>query len=502
VRYRPTSARYKVYIIDEVHMLSKHAFNALLKTLEEPPEHVKFIFATTETRKIPVTVLSRCQRFDLRRIDLDTLIAHFKEICEKEGAAITAGALTLIARAADGSVRDGLSLLDQAIAQSGYSSEQGGDVKGEIDDAMVRDMLGLADRTMTFDLFESVMKGDIRDALGQMDGQYKSGADPVQVIEDMLDLTHWLTRIKVVPDAAEVSGAPEAERVRGREMAEGLSMAAVSRAWQMLLKGLEEVRLAPHPVQAVDMILVRLAHASALPTPAEAIKALKQEQAQSSSSSSSAQSTPAGAPSSPPASPPGSAGTGTESSAPASMPSSPVSPDQPRALASGGAVSALTSAQPSGRPEPEMAVETGVLELPVPDTFAAVVELTSERREALLHANLINNVHLVNFEKGRIEFRPGDRAPSELAHDLSRFLNDHTALRWLVMVSGEPGDATLRQQLDASDAAEKNQAADHPLVRAVMETFPGAAIEKVTKILPPETAVPSEQEIPVPGDET
>ncbi|MDH5750529.1 MAG: DNA polymerase III subunit gamma/tau, partial [Rhodospirillales bacterium] len=390
---------------------------------------------------------------------------HFKNICETEGAEITDGALTLIARAADGSVRDGLSLLDQAIAQSGW---QEGD-QGAIDDVLVRNMLGLADRSMTFDLYEAVMKGDIRDALGQMDSQYQSGADPVQVIEDMLDLTHWLTRIKVVPDAADVSGAPEAERVRGREMAEGLSMAAVSRAWQMLLKGLEEVRFAPYPVQAAEMILVRLAHASNLPTPADAIKALKEEQASSSSSPAASLS-------------PGTAPPVNASAARPAM-SSPGSPDQPRARVAGGAATAA--------PAPEAEPETGALELPIPETFQAVVDLTMELREALLHANLINNLHLVNFEKGRIEFRPGDRAPSGLAHDLSRFLNNHTGCRWVVTVSGESGAATLRQQLDAVVAAEKNEAADHPLVKAVLESFPGAAIEKVSKIPPPEQTLPT-----------
>ena len=264
VRYRPTSARYKVYIIDEVHMLSKNAFNALLKTLEEPPEHVKFIFATTEVRKIPVTVLSRCQRFDLRRIDAETLAAHFRGIVDNEGAKVTDGALNMVVRAADGSVRDGLSLFDQAIAHSG----------GEVGEDQVRRMLGLADRTITFDLLDAVMKGDADKALRYLGEQYAAGADPAVVLEDMLELTHWLTRIKVVPGAADAFGVPEAERVRGGEMAERLSMAAVARAWQMLLKGLGEVRLAPRPEQAAEMVLVRLAFASGLPTPAEALKAL------------------------------------------------------------------------------------------------------------------------------------------------------------------------------------------------------------------------------------
>lgn len=265
VRYKPVSARFKVYIIDEVHMLSKNAFNALLKTLEEPPEHVKFIFATTEIRKVPVTVLSRCQRFDLRRIDMDTLGAHFKGIVEKEGASVTEGALSLISRAADGSVRDGLSLLDQAIAHTA----------GEVGETSVRDMLGLADRARTFDLLDAVMKGDVVGALDQLASQYDSGADPAQVLEDMLELVHWLTRIKVTPAAAQAPGVPEMERVRGSEMATGLSMAGLTRAWQMLLKGLSEVRMAPSALQAAEMILVRLMYGMELPSPADVLKKLQ-----------------------------------------------------------------------------------------------------------------------------------------------------------------------------------------------------------------------------------
>jgi len=265
VRYKPVSARYKVYIIDEVHMLSKNAFNALLKTLEEPPEHVKFIFATTEIRKVPVTVLSRCQRFDLRRIDMDTLSKHFKGIVEQENASVTDGALALISRAADGSVRDGLSLLDQAIAHTA----------GEVGEDAVRDMLGLADRARTFDLLDAVVEGGVGVALGQLGSQYDSGADPAQVLEDMLELVHWLTRIKVTPSAADAPGVPEMERTRGGEMARGLSMSALTRGWQMLLKGLGEVRSAPSALQAAEMILVRLMYGLELPGPADVLKKLQ-----------------------------------------------------------------------------------------------------------------------------------------------------------------------------------------------------------------------------------
>ena len=266
-RYRPATARTKVYIIDEVHMLSKSAFNALLKTLEEPPPHVKFVFATTEVRRVPVTVLSRCQRFDLRRVNTESLAAHFAGVAESEGAQVSADALLLIARAADGSVRDGLSLLDQVIAHRV-------DDEAEIVADDVRTMLGLADRTHVFDLLDAVLKGEIAAALDLFADQYAAGADPAAILEDMLELVHWLTRVKIVPAIADAADVPEAERTRGRAMADALSMAALARAWQMVFKGLAEVHAAPAAGHAADMVLVRMAYAADLPTPAESVRAL------------------------------------------------------------------------------------------------------------------------------------------------------------------------------------------------------------------------------------
>ena len=438
VRYRPTSARYKVYIVDEVHMLSRHAFNALLKTLEEPPEHVKFVFATTEIRKVPVTVLSRCQRFDLRRVDADTLTTHFEGIAAKENAAISAAAMHLIVRAADGSVRDGLSLLDQAIAHGG----------GEVDEDQVRAMLGLADRTVTFDLMDAVMKGDIAVALGLMADQYRSGAEPAAILEDMLELSHWLTRVKVVPEAAEGGGVPEAERVRGGAMAGMISMASLARAWQMLLKGLDEVRTAPSPLQAAEMVLVRLAYAADLPTPAEAVKALT------------------------------GGGAATPAAAPFGGSSSPPAPV--------AAATATATAVAVAPPEPQAA--------PDPTSLAEVVELLGVKREAMLRAQLVNDVHLIQFEPGRIELRLGGAAPAELPNRLSRFLNEATARRWVVTVSGEGGEATLHQQAEAAHAAAHAAAGAHPLVRAVLDTFPGAAIAEVRAVAPDETEFTGEPE--------
>ena len=467
VRYRPTSARYKVYIIDEVHMLSKNAFNALLKTLEEPPEHVKFIFATTEIRKIPVTVLSRCQRFDLRRVDGETLAAHFKGVAESEGAEITEGALSLIARAADGSVRDGLSLLDQAIAHG----------SGAVDDQQIRDMLGLADRSQTFLLLEAVLKGDIAPALERFELLYKEGADPSTVIEDLLEITHWLTRIKIVPSAADDPGVPEIERVSGRDMAGRLQMAAIARAWQMLLRGLSEVRSAPSPVQAAEMVLVRLAYAANLPTPADALKAMDSEGAQAPASGSA-----------PTAAAP------TPQTAPASAAPAPVTqtvaetlpgPGQPRAVLPGGdSVQALqVSAEPviEVNPTANFAPETNEAALPDPRSLTEVAKLAGEKGGAILRANIINNVHLVHFEPGLIEIRPGEHARRELSHELGKFLSENTSRRWVVSVSNEAGELPLQQQWDARDANERDQAAGHPLVKAVLEIFPGASVGEIRK---------------------
>src|SRR6476646_2130143 len=266
VRYRPVSARYKVYIIDEVHMLSTAAFNALLKTLEEPPPHVKIVFATTEIRKVPVTVLSRCQRFDLRRVEADVLMGHLSNIAKKEGVEVEPEALGIIARAAEGSVRDSLSLFDQAIAHAA----------GLVRADAVRQMLGLADRTRVIDLFEHLARGDIASAFGEFRAQYDVGADPVVVLSDLAEFVNFVTRVKIVPATADNVAFGETERVRAREFAAKLSMRVLSRMWQMLLKGIAEVQTATRPAAAAEMVLVRIAYVADLPTPDEAIRMLDQ----------------------------------------------------------------------------------------------------------------------------------------------------------------------------------------------------------------------------------
>jgi len=464
VRYRPTSARYKVYIIDEVHMLSKQAFNALLKTLEEPPPHAKFIFATTEVRRLPVTVLSRCQRFDLRRVDAETLAAHFQVVAEKEQALIDAAAIRLISRAADGSVRDGLSLLDQAIAHgAGVASE-----------AQVRDMLGLADRARVFELFAAVMKGDMAAGLDLLGEQYNAGADPIAVLEDMLELTHWLTRIKLIPSVAEEVGTPEIERRLGQEMTTGLAMPELTRAWQMLLKGLGEAHAAPHALMAVEMVLVRLAYAANLPSPADAVRALK------------------GAPAAAPAPAPAAA---RQSEAPAqsvvpptpSAPplpplyeSAPDSSSEPNMDTRGGSTALAAERAPEQAlvPPQHQPVATQTDEAPTGaiTCLKDIVARAERQREMELRHWLVSDVHLVRFAPGKIELRQNENVRRNLAGTLGEYLQDWTGERWLVSLSEELGAPTLEEQAVAKVAAKLRAAEDDPLVRQVLKHFPTAKI--------------------------
>jgi DNA polymerase III subunit gamma/tau len=414
-RYRPVQARTKVFIVDEVHMLSRNAFNALLKTLEEPPPHVKFVFATTELRKVPVTVLSRCQRFDLRRVRIAELAAHFGRIATHEAVAVEPAALDLIARAADGSVRDGLSLLDQAIAQA----------DGAVTEAAVTNMLGLADRGLVFDLLESVMSGQPRQALQITELAYERGADLGTMLQDLLELTYTVTRLKSVPSLRDSQEMPEAERTRGAALADRLSVPVLARAWQMLLKGIGEVETAPDRRAAAEMVLIRLCHVSDLPPPGDLVRRL---------ASAATQAVGAAAP------PP-----------------------------SGGGARAVAGGAP----------------IPAPDTtprlasFRDVTALVAERREAMLHAHLIHSVHLVRFAPPVIELRPQPEAPKDLAARLGALLTEATGTRWTIALSTAEGEATVAEQGTAADAARRTAAADHPLVRAIMDAFPGARIDTV-----------------------
>ena len=448
VRYRPTSARYKVYIVDEVHMLSKQAFNALLKTLEEPPPHAKFIFATTEVRRLPVTVLSRCQRFDLRRVDAATLAAHFEAVAEKENADIAPGAIRLIARAADGSVRDGLSLLDQAIAHGA----------GAVGETEVRDMLGLADRERVFELFAAVMKGEIASALDLLGEQYRAGADPIAVLEDMLELTHWLTRVKLVPAVADEPGIAEIERRQGQELTAELAMPELTRAWQMLLKGLSEARSAPHTLMAVEMALVRLAYAADLPSPADALRALDGAPSKS-------------APPQPPAPPP---------PAPAEQTSAtpPPTAQEPVGESGGGQTALAEERAPEQAAPEEQQPEARTGGAPGADITCLedIVALAGQHREVDLRHWLVSDVHLVRFSPGHIELRQNEIVLKPMAGELGEKLQAWTGRRWMVALSEEPGEPTLEERAAAKVAAKLRAAEDDPLVRQVLKIFPDAQI--------------------------
>ena len=464
IRYAPSDARYKVYIVDEVHMLSEKAFNAFLKTLEEPPPHAKLVFATTEIRKVPVTILSRCQRFDLRRVEADVLAAHLKRICGAEGVAVEDEALGALVRAAEGSVRDALSLLDQAIAHGA----------GTVTGAGVRDMLGLADRGRIVDLFEAAMRGDVPASFAELRAQYDSGADPAVVLSDLAGFTHLVTRLKMVPDAAAADPTlSEVERVRGAAFAEKLSVRALSRAWQILLKALPEVQAAPRPLAAAEMALVRLAYAADLPTPDEALRQLRAEAL-------------AGSGEAPAARPALSQAPEPRAELPRAelpRPELPRAELPPRATEPAPRIAAMAGA-PARQPlvpQPAVAPEPAGPRL---TRFEDVVALAGERRDILMKAALEREVHLVRFEEGRIEFRlaPGGR-PS-LANDLARALDAWTGRRWIVAISKEEGGQTLDAQARAASETRRETAAAHPLVREVMARFPGAQIVDVRDTAP------------------
>ncbi len=429
VHYRAASARYKVYIIDEVHMLSTSAFNALLKTLEEPPEHVKFIFATTEIRKVPVTVLSRCQRFDLRRIEPEVMIAFLEGIAKKENAAISGDALALVTRAAEGSVRDALSLMDQAIAHGA----------GETTADQVRAMLGLADRGRVLDLFEMIMRGDTAAALNELSGQYADGADPMAVLRDLAEVTHWVSVVQISPEAAEDPTVNPDERARGVAMAEGLPMRALTRMWQMLLKALEEVASAPNAMMAAEMAVIRLTHVADLPTPDDLVRKL--------------QNTPV---------PPGGGGGGARP-----------------AGGGGGGVSARAVTTVAGGAGAMPAPQASADALARYERFEDVVALIRTRRDMKLLVEVENYLRLVKYSPGRIEFEPTEQAPTDLAARLSSRLQNWTGVRWGVSVVSEGGGKTIGEvKAEARDDLYA-QAAAHPLVQVVLETFPGAEIRDV-----------------------
>jgi DNA polymerase-3 subunit gamma/tau len=443
VRYTPVSARYKVYILDEVHMLSGAAFNALLKTLEEPPAHAKFIFATTEVRKVPVTILSRCQRFDLRRVDSDTLTKHLGKIAAAEQIEAEAEALALIARAAEGSVRDSLSLLDQAIAHGGAGVKAG----------EVREMLGLADRTRIIDLFEGLMSGNIQEALKLFREQYDLGADPVAVLSDLAEFSHLLTRFKIVPSSLDDTSLVEAERKRGKELSERLSIRVLSRAWQMLSRGISEAASSGKPAQAAEMMLVRLAYAADLPTPDEAIKMLGDGNGNASGASPGGGGAPSGAPR--------------------------MQMAQGGANAVGRAIS-----RPSSAPDTSPKLQS------LDDVFS----LADKNRDLQIKLALKNFARLVQIEDGKLEISLDEGAPVNFAGTLGAKLSQWTGRRWIVAVSRMQGGDTLAETQQKSQAQLKADVRNHPTVQAVLNAFPGAEIVEVRR-----KAAPGDSENPAEG---
>ncbi|EEZ32068.1 DNA polymerase III, subunits gamma and tau [Brucella sp. NF 2653] len=457
VRYRPVSARYKVYIIDEVHMLSTAAFNGLLKTLEEPPPHVKFIFATTEIRKVPITVLSRCQRFDLRRIESGTLAQHLRRIAEAEKIKVDDASLAMIARAGEGSARDSLSIFDQAIAHGA----------GSVTAEAVRSMLGLADRARIIDLFEMLMRGDVAGALTEFRAQYDVGADPSVVLTDLADFNHLVTRLRFTPDVAEDVSLSEDERVRGREFAQTLSIRALSRTWQMLLKGIAEVDTATRPVQAAEMLLIRLAHAADLPTLDEAIRGLDNGSV----------------------------------SAPRPQPSATPRPNgggAPQAHGAADAVGSSALAPAAGGPATAMRiVETPPIQVSAPKPSEAapqpsvpinslqdIVALADKYRDMQFKILVKNCVRPASIAPGRLEIGLTDDAPKSLPSDIAQHLLNWTGIRWVVTVARDVAGQTIAEaEAERRDNLVTDARAD-PDVAAILAAFPGAKIIDVRIAVP------------------
>jgi DNA polymerase III subunit gamma/tau len=479
IRYAPVSARYKVYILDEVHMLSGAAFNALLKTLEEPPPHAKFIFATTEIRKVPITVLSRCQRFDLRRVDAARLVEHLHGIAGKEAITAEPEALALIARAAEGSVRDALSLFDQAIAHAGAQAGASDAGAGLVRADDVRQMLGLADRTRIIELFDALMRADVAAALKELRDQYDCGADPAMVLGDLAEFTHFVTRVKIVPGLADDVSLTEIERIRGRAFAAKLSMRILARSWQMLLKGIAEVEAAGRPIDAAEMVLVRIAYAADLPTPDEVIRTLGDARRSENSIQNSAQSS--------------AAVVGTAERAQSR-------PEQARSVQSQQDVSARSARGSAAAAAPLPVSTAAPAETPsvkseqirAVKNFADLINLAAEKRDLSIKSALERDVRLVRFEDGTLEIALEAGARKTLIGELSKKLADWTGRRWMVAISAEAGSPSLRTQAEIRKAEMKDGVRGDPLVQAVMERFPGAEIVDVRQPTGPASESPTE----------
>jgi DNA polymerase-3 subunit gamma/tau len=438
VRYAPVEARYKVYIIDEVHMLSTAAFNALLKTLEEPPPHAKFIFATTEIRKVPVTILSRCQRFDLRRVEPEVIVKNLEMIAGREGARVEAEGLMLIARAAEGSVRDAQSMLDQAIVQA-----EAGDT---VTAGSIRDMLGLADRAQTITLFEQVMRGEAGPAIETFRTLYGFGAEPSQVMLDLLDHCHGASVAKAIGPQALIMPREQAGRLAA--VGAAVSAGTLSRIWQMLLKGHDEVRRAPDAAAAVDMALIRLAYAADLPGPEEALKRLQSGEPLGGGSSGSS----------------GGGGSG----------------------GGGGSATARTLAAPqAAQAQPQITL----------NTFNDVLALIDQKRDISLRLDVERFVRPISFRVGAIEFEPAPGSPANLIQRLASRLREWTGQPWLIAAQGGGGAESLWERQKREEREVRAQIEADPFVVAVMEAFPGAEIVGVRALPQPEAPAVGDDEI-------
>ena len=434
VHYRAASARFKIYIIDEVHMLSNNAFNALLKTLEEPPAHVKFIFATTEIRKVPVTVLSRCQRFDLRRIEPEEMIKMLQNLAKLENANISNEALALITRASEGSARDAQSLLDQAISHGA----------GETNVDQVRSMLGLADRGRVMDLFEFIMRGQAEEALNELGSQYSDGADPIGIIRDLAEITHWVSVIKITPDAADDPTVSPDEKARGQSFSQSLSMRVLTRTWQLLLKALDEISSAPNSMMAAEMAIIRITHVSDLPSPGELVKKLTNSQ-------------------------PNNTLVKKESSEGATTNTTSSNYIQSQSKET-------NSTSIDGNTALALDAETLALQYP---TFESVLEIIRKFRDMKLLIDVENSIRLSSYMPGRIEFTPTKDAPKDLAQRLGQLLQSWTGFRWAVTVVSHCSAKTIQEHRNAEEAQLKLDAKLHPFVKTVFENFPKASITEI-----------------------
>ncbi len=437
VRYKPTNARYKIYIIDEVHMLSKSAFNALLKTLEEPPSHVIFIFATTEIRKVPVTVLSRCQRFDLQRLTIDTLVKHFQNIIAKENLTAEDEALHLIAKAADGSCRDGLSLLDQAISLGG------GAVKTDI----VKNMIGLADRTQTFELFEKLLGGKVDEVVQTLAEMYKNGATPLTVLQDLINITHLLAKVKIIPSFADDDSLSESEKELCKRLAPNTPIAILSKIWQMMIKGLSELSLAPVQIDALEMILIRIAYSASLPTPFELLNDVKKKS--------------------------------ELAPLPIKTANVPVAPVSEKRTA------------PLPEPEGTDAAANGMI-FNTPEELAAYLEAS---KKVLLAYSFKHDLSFSEFAPGKMKMTASDKINNDFLLNLQNILIETTGQKWdIEVLRGHLGE-TIADREQAADNANKKSVSDLPLVKAILAEFKGAKIETLIRRMSAET----EQEEPTGG---